>query len=194
VVRADTSDPTAIEDLFTRVEERFGAIDVLFVNAGVARFAPIDQVDAGHLDDQFAVNFRGAYFTIQRALPLVRDGGSIILNTSVVNRKGLPNTSIYAATKAALRSLARTLSAELMPRQIRVNAVSPGPIETSIYGKLGLAKADLDAFAAAVKDQVPLGRFGAPEEVARAALFLASSDSSYVVGAEIATDGGMSQL
>lgn len=194
VLRSDSAVLTDIHELVREVEGRFGGIDVLFVNAGIAKFAPIGAVDGAFLDQIFDVNFRGAYFTVQQVLPLIRDGGSIVLNTSVANQKGMPNTTVYAASKAALRSLARTLSAELAPRGIRVNAVSPGPIETPIYAKLGLPAEAVKEFADSVIAQVPAGRFGTADEIASAVAFLASADSSYVVGSEIAVDGGLSQL
>jgi NAD(P)-dependent dehydrogenase (short-subunit alcohol dehydrogenase family) len=194
VIRSNTADLGDIDRLAGDVREHLGALDILFVNAGVARFAPIESTDAELVDLTFGVNFRGAYFTIQKLLPLLRDGGSIVLNTSVVNQKGFPNTSAYAASKAALRSLARSLSAELAPRGIRVNAVSPGPIETPIYSKLGLPADELAAFAAEVTAKVPQGRFGTADEIASAVLFLASDDSSYIAGSEIAVDGGLAQV
>ena len=194
VLRSNTADIGDIDTLATAVKDRFGALDVLFVNAGVARFAPIEATDVELLDTTFAINFRGAYFTIQKLLPLLRDGSSIVLNTSVANEKGFPNTSVYAATKAALRSLARTLTVELAPRKIRVNAVSPGPIETPIFSKMGLPPDQLDAFAADVIPKIPQARFGAPDEIASAVLFLATGESSFISGSEIAVDGGLSQV
>jgi NAD(P)-dependent dehydrogenase (short-subunit alcohol dehydrogenase family) len=167
---------------------------VLFVNAGVGKFLPIESVDEDFFDNIMDINFKGAYFTIQKALPLLNDNASIILNTSINAHIGMPNTSVYAASKAALITLARTLSAELVGRGIRVNAVSPGPVTTPIFDKLGLAPQDLQQLAQNVQDQVPMKRFGLPEEIAKTVLFLASSDSSFLLGTEIIADGGMSQL
>jgi NAD(P)-dependent dehydrogenase (short-subunit alcohol dehydrogenase family) len=145
-------------------------------------------------DENFDINIKGAYFTVQKALPLLNDGASIILNTSVVNQKGTVGASAYAATKAALRSLARTAAAELASRGIRVNTVAPGPIVTPIFGRTGLSKDAIDEFAKEVIAQVPMKRFGQPEEVAAAVAFLASKDASYITGVEINVDGGLGQI
>jgi NAD(P)-dependent dehydrogenase (short-subunit alcohol dehydrogenase family) len=193
-VKADTSNLKDIDALFGAVQKEFGKIDVLFVNAGVGKFLPIESVDEDFFDNIMDINFKGAYFTIQKALPLLNDNASIILNTSINAHIGMPNTSVYAASKAALITLARTLSAELVGRGIRVNAVSPGPVTTPIFGKLGLSPQDLQQLAQNVQDQVPMKRFGLPEEIAKTVLFLASSDSSFLLGTEIVADGGMSQL
>jgi NAD(P)-dependent dehydrogenase (short-subunit alcohol dehydrogenase family) len=193
-VRSDTSSLTEIDKLFAAVKEKFGKIDVLFVNAGIGKFAPVEAVTEDFLDSIMDVNFKGAYFTIQKALPLLNDNASIILNTSINAHIGMPNSSVYAASKAALITLARTLSAELLGRGIRVNALSPGPITTPIFNRLGLSPDALEETARNIREQVPLKRFGRPEEIAKAALFLASSDSSFLLGTEIVADGGMSQL
>jgi NAD(P)-dependent dehydrogenase (short-subunit alcohol dehydrogenase family) len=142
----------------------------------------------------FDINIKGAYFTIQKALPFLSDGASIILNTSVVASKGMAGTSAYAATKAALRSLARTAAAELVGRGIRVNAVAPGPIVTPILGRTGMPQAAIDEFTASITAQVPMKRFGQPEEVAGAVAFLASQDASYITGVELNVDGGLGQI
>lgn len=183
-----------LERLYDTVEKRLGRIDVLFVNAGVAQMRPIAHVDEAHFDQIFGVNVRGAYFTIQKALPLFNDNGAIILNTSIANRTGNATFSVYSATKAALRSLARTLSAELVDRGIRVNAVSPGPIETPIFSRLDIPEESLNDLAAAFRERVPMKRFGSAREIANAVLFLATADSSFVLGHELVVDGGMSQL
>ena len=193
-VRADASSLAEIDELFAAVKEKFGKVDVLFVNAGVGKFAPVEAVTEELFDGIMDVNFKGAYFTIQKALPLLNDNASIILNTSVNAHIGMPNSSVYAASKAALITLARTLSAELVGRGIRVNAVSPGPINTPIFGRLGLQPEELRETTKHIQEQVPMKRFGRPEEIAKTVLFLASSDSSFLLGTEIIADGGMSQL
>jgi len=193
-VRGDVAIPEDLDRLFTRVKEQFGRIDILFVNAGIAPFVPFDAVTEEHFDSLFNINVRGLFFTVQKALPLLPDGASVILNASVVAQIGLPNTSVYSATKAAVRSLGRTLAAELSPRGIRVNVVSPGLIETPLLGKLGMSQDELDAFGAQVVQQTPLGRPGKPEEIAAAVAFLASDDASYFTGADLVSDGGMIQV
>jgi NAD(P)-dependent dehydrogenase (short-subunit alcohol dehydrogenase family) len=193
-VRSEASNLTDIDKLFTAVKETFGHIDVLFINAGVGKFAPIEAVTEESFDLIMDVNFKGAYFTIQKALPHLNDNASIILNASINAHIGMPNSSVYAASKAALITLARTLSAELVGRGIRVNAISPGPIATPILNRLGLAPETLEATEKSLKEQIPMKRFGRPEEIAKTALFLASSDSSFLLGTEIVADGGMSQL
>jgi NAD(P)-dependent dehydrogenase (short-subunit alcohol dehydrogenase family) len=193
-VRSDTSSLTQIDKLFAAVKEKFGRIDVLFVNAGVGKFAPVEAVTEELCDSIMDINFKGAYFTIQKALPLLSDNASIILNTSINAHIGMPNSSVYAASKAALITLARTLSAELVGRGIRVNAISPGPITTPIFNRLGLPPEALEETEKSIREQVPMKRFGRPEEIAKTALFLASSDSSFLLGTEIVADGGMSQL
>jgi NAD(P)-dependent dehydrogenase (short-subunit alcohol dehydrogenase family) len=193
-VCSDVSKLSDLDKLFDVVTKRLGQIDVLFANAGVAKFAPASDVSEPVYDEIFDINVKGVFFTIQKAIPFLNDNASIILNTSVVNQAGLPNTSVYAASKAAVRSFARGIAAELAGRGIRVNVVSPGPISTPIYGKLGLPKEAVDAFAANILSQVPLRRFGQPEEVAHSALFLASSASSYITGVELNVDGGLGQV
>jgi NAD(P)-dependent dehydrogenase (short-subunit alcohol dehydrogenase family) len=193
-VQADVTDLGSLDALFQKVKSQFGTIDVLFVNAGVAKFAPMSEVTVSHYDELLNTNVRGSYFTIQKALPLLNDGASIILTTTAVNVLGLPGSSIYAATKAALRSLARTLSAELIERKIRVNTVAPGPIETPIFGRLGMTPEAVEGLAKVILGRVPANRLGRPDEVADAVLFLASPGSSYIIGAELNVDGGMSQL
>jgi NAD(P)-dependent dehydrogenase (short-subunit alcohol dehydrogenase family) len=183
-----------LDGLYAATREQFGRIDILFVNAGIAKMGPIDVVSEADFDQVMDVNLKGAYFTIQKALPLFQQGGAIILNTSINASIGMPTTSVYAASKAALSSLVRTLSADLLERGIRVNSVSPGPVATPIYARLGLSEAEMQGFAQSVQQQVPLKRFGSPEEVAQVVLMLASSDSSYILGTEIVVDGGMSQL
>jgi NAD(P)-dependent dehydrogenase (short-subunit alcohol dehydrogenase family) len=169
-------------------------LDAAFMNAGGARFAAFTEVDEALWDQTFAVNVKGVYFQLQALVPLLSPGTAIVLNGSVNAHIGMPNSSVYAASKAALISLARTLSAELLPRGVRVNVVSPGPVTTPIYGKLGLDAATLEATAAHIQAQVPLGRFGRSEEIAATVLHLAAPESAFIVGAEIIADGGMIQL
>jgi NAD(P)-dependent dehydrogenase (short-subunit alcohol dehydrogenase family) len=166
-------------------------LDVLFVNAGIAELRPLEQWTPEAFNRSFATNLEGPFFLMQALLPVFAKQASIVLNTSVNAHIGMPNSSVYAATKAALLCLARTLSGELISRGIRVNAVSPGPISTPLYGKLGLAEADLKVVAASIQSQVPAGRFGKVEEIASAVVFLASDESAYMVGAEMLIDGGM---
>lgn len=193
-IQADVAKLTDVDKLYAQVAAKLGKIDVLFVNAGVAKFAPLAETSESIYDEQFDINIKGAYFTIQKALPLLNDGASIIVNTSVVDSKGTAGASAYSATKAALRSLARTAAAELVGRGIRVNAVAPGPIATPIFGKTGLPQEAVDEFAKAAVAQVPMKRFGQPEEVAATVAFLASQDASYITGVEINVDGGMGQI
>ena len=193
-VQSDVANLTDLDNLYAEVARKLGKIDVLFVNAGVAKFAPLAETSESIYDEQFDINTKGAYFTIQKALPFLNDGASIILNTSVADSKGNEAASAYSATKAALRSLARTAAAELVGRGIRVNAVAPGPIVTPIFGKTGLPKEAVDEFAKSFLAKVPMKRFGQPEEVAAAVAFLASQDASYITGVEINVDGGIGQI
>lgn len=193
-VQGDVAKLGDLDRLYAEVKDRFGRIDVLFANAGVALTAPLDAVTEENFDLLFGVNVKGLLFTAQKALPLLVDGGAIVLNSSVANTKGMAGFGVYSATKAAVRSFARTWTAELKDRNIRVNVVSPGPIETPIFGKMGLHERQIEEFGAHVTNQVPLGRFGQVEEIAKAVLFLASSDSSYVAGVDLYVDGGMTAV
>lgn len=195
VVASEASDTDATKSLIDGVKAKHGRLDVLFVNAGIGRFAPITAVDEDFFDAQFAVNVRGAYFVMKHAAAVMPDGGSIILTASVAGAKGGNGAmSVYSATKAALRSFGRTFAAELAPRRIRVNTISPGPIETPIIGKTGMSDEQIAGFMDGMKAQIPLKRIGQPEEVAAAALFFASDESSYTTGAELFVDGGMVDL
>ncbi len=193
-LRADVSKLPDIDALFAVVKEKFGKLDILFVNAGIAKFAPMEKSNEALFDEHFNVNVKGLYFTVQKSIPHLADGGSIILNTSIVSTKGEANTSIYAATKAAARSIARTAARELLPRGIRVNAVAPGYITTPIFSKAGFSAPQVAIFKAGVADRVPMKRLGTAEEVAASVAFLASSDASYITGVELNVDGGMGQL
>lgn len=189
-IRSDASRLEDIDALAADIKDKAGRIDLLYINAGIAKFLPFESITPEIFDEMFNINFRGAYFTIQKLLPLMGEGSSIVLTTSIAADLGMATSSAYGATKAALSSLARTLSNELAPRGIRVNEVSPGPIETPIYGKLGMPQDQVEGFKGMMSDLVPVKRFGSAEEVAKAALFLASSDSSYLLGSKIRIDGG----
>ena len=193
-IHGDVAKLEDLDRLFDRIGEKFGRIDVLFANAGVAPLGSFESVTAEQFDTLFDINVRGLFFTVQKALPLLSDSASVILNASVVAQSGLANTSVYSATKAAVRSLGRTLAAELSPRGIRVNVVSPGLIETPFWGKVGLSQGDVEAFGAEVIQQTPLGRAGKPEEIAATAAFLASDEASYFTGADLVADGGLVQV
>ena len=191
VLPSDAASLDDVQALARTLKTRAGRIDVLFVNAGIARFLPIENVTPQLFDEQFDINVRGAYFTVQQILPLMSSGGSIVLTTSVAADLGMATTSVYSATKAALSSLARTLANELAPRGIRVNEVSPGPIATPIFGKMGVTAEQADGMKDMMQSLVPLKRLGTAEEVAQAALFLASADSSFLLGAKVRIDGGL---
>ena len=193
-VQGDVAKMADLDRLHATVKEQRGRIDVLFANAGGGEFAALGAITEAHFDHLFNTNVKGLLFTVQKALPLFQDGGSIILNASVAGSKAMEAFSVYGATKAAVRSFARSWTAELKSRRIRVNAVSPGPIDTPVVGKLGLSDAQAADFIAGVVTAVPMGRMGRADEIAKAVLFLASDDSSYVTGTELFVDGGMTQI
>src|SRR3981081_2146297 len=193
-VQGDVANLADIDKLYAEVAQKLGKIDVLFVNAGVAKFAPFAETSESTYDEQFDINVKGAYFTIQKALPFLNDGASIILNTSVAGQKGNAGASAYSATKAALRSLARTTAAELAGRGIRGEQGATGPNRPPGLGRTGLPQEALDEFAKGITAQIPMKRFGQPEEVAGAVAFLASQDASYITGVEINVDGGLGQV
>ena len=193
-VQGDVSSAADLDRLFATVKEKLGRIDVLVANAGVAPGAPMEQVDEALFDKLFDINVKGLFFTVQKALPLLGEGASVVLTGSSVSYRGMPGMSVYGATKAAVRYLARAFSTELLSRGIRVNVLSPGPIETPIFDRMGLPEEAKAEMARQIESQVPIGRFGKPEEMAAAALFLASDESSYVVGADLLADGGFATL
>ncbi len=193
-VRGDITVPEDLDRLFSEVDSTFGQIDILVANAAIYSSASLEQTTPEFFDAMNDVNFRGTFFTIQRSLPHLADGASVILVTSTVNTAGIPGLSVYAATKAAVRSLARSFAAELQPRGIRVNAISPGMTDTPIFERLGMSRPEVEAMQESMSEQIPMGRFGRPDEIAAAALFLASDASSYVTGVELPVSGGLGQL
>lgn len=193
-VVADVASLTDLARMKKEVEEKLGTLDIVFANAGVAMGTPLANTDEATYYTIMDVNVKGVFFTIQAVLPLLREGSSIILNTSWLNQVGTPGRAILSASKAAVRSFARTMSAELLERRIRVNAVSPGSIETPIHRGKNQTEEEFRAYAEGVGAQVPVGRMGTPDEIAAAVLFLASDASSYMLGAEIVVDGGRAEL
>jgi NAD(P)-dependent dehydrogenase (short-subunit alcohol dehydrogenase family) len=194
-VRGDVSVLSDLDRLYDTIRETHGRLDVLFANAGGGAFVPLGDVTEEHFDKYFGINVKGTLFTVQKALPLVAAGGSIVLNGSMVSVKGVPGFTVYAATKAALRSFARTWAAELQGRNIRVNVVSPGTVVTPAYkSELGMTDEQITEFVARAAAATPLGRAGTPDEIAKAVVFLASDDSSFVTGAELFVDGGAAQV
>lgn len=193
-IRSDVANITDLEHLFAQVKAEFGRVDILFANAGIAPLGPFESVTQQQFDTLFKINVQGLFFTVQKALPLLNEGSSVILNASIVGQAGMPNTSVYSATKAAVRSLGRTLAAELAPRGIRVNVVSPGLTDTPFWGKVGLSQEDVEAFSAETIQKIPLGRAGRPEEIAATVAFLASDEASFFAGADLVVDGGQIQV
>ena len=193
-VAGDVSRLEDLDQLYAVVKEKHGHIDILFANAGGGTVAPLATATESHFDKTFDVNVKGLFFTVQKALPLFKDGGSIILNSSVSNVLGVPAFTAYAASKAAVRSFARGWTMELKDRKIRVNSMSPGPIETPALENAGLTAEQAEQAAAQFASQVPLGRRGKPEEIASAVVFLASDESSFITGVDLAVDGGMAQV
>lgn len=187
---ADVSSLSAIDSLVDQVKTGYGHVDILFVNAGVFQPVPVGQISEEIFDNQMGINFKGAVFTVEKFLPILNEGASIINLSSINAYTGMPNTSVYAASKAALNSFTRTAATELAPRKIRVNAVNPGPVTTPIFGKSGLPEEQLSGFAQAIQNRVPMKRFGQPEEIANLVSFLASDEASFITGAEYNIDGG----
>jgi NAD(P)-dependent dehydrogenase (short-subunit alcohol dehydrogenase family) len=191
VIASEAADVAATKRLVETVKATHGRIDVLFVNAGISRFKPISMIDEAFFDAQFGINFRGAYFVMRHATEIMPDGGSIILTSSVSGALGVAGHTVYGAAKAAVRSFGRSFARELAPRNIRVNTISPGPIETPIHAKAGMQPGEMASIA---QQRVPLARMGQVEEVASVALFLASEDASYMTGGELFVDGGLVEL
>ena len=193
-VQGDVSNLGDLDRLFAQIEQEKGRLDIVFANAGVAAYAPFGKITEEHYDSIFDINVKGLLFTVQKALPLMPDGASIILNASIVASKGLPANSVYSATKAAVRSFARTWTTDLKDRRIRVNAVSPGPIDTPGLNDLAASTGAGEQRLKMLSNSVPLGRLGRPDEIAKAVVFLASDDGSYITGTELFVDGGIAQV
>ena len=194
-IRGDISTLAELDRLFALIKEQKGQLDILFANAGLGEFAPLGQITEAHFDKTFGINVKGTLFTVQKALPLMPDGAAIVVNGSMVSIKGLPAFGVYAASKAALRSFARTWAVDLKDRKIRVNVISPGTVVTPAYkSELGLSDEQIKEFTAQAAAVTPLGRAGTPDEIAKAVVFLASDDSSYITGIELFVDGGAAQI
>ena len=195
-IQGDVSNLEDLDRLYNTVKDQKGHLDILFANAGIAQFAPLGDISEEHYDNIFRINVKGVLFTVQKALPLFHDsgGGSIILNASIGSSKGVQESSVYSATKAAVRSFARTWTVDLRHRKIRVNAISPGPIDTPIFSNLLQNEEQSEQFKKNIVNTVPMGRMGSPDEVAKAVSFLASDDSSYITGIELFVDGGLAQI
>ena len=194
LVQADAASLEDSQQLVAKTVETFGAIDILFLNAGIFAAQPLGTISEEIFDNVYNTNVKGPLFMANAAVASMNDGGTILLNTSVSNVKGMPGVSVYGSSKAALRSIVRTWAAELAHRNIRVNAISPGPIETPIWNKTNLTSEEIEGFATGISNTVPLGRFGKGPEVAKTALFLVSDDASYITGSEVPVDGGYSQV
>ena len=194
-VQSDVSKMADLDKLYATVKKQKGKLDIVFANAGTGSFAPLGQISEEHFDKQFGVNVKGLLFTVQKALPLLQEGASIVLNASIVSATGSPAFSVYSATKAAVRSFARTWSVDLKQRKVRVNAISPGIIPTPGYNtSLGMTQEEVDRYVQSSLGDIPLGRAGTADEIAKAVLFLASDESSYVTGIELFVDGGLAQI
>lgn len=192
-IKSDASKISDIENAMAAIRERFGRIDVLFVNAGAGRFIPIEQVTEAIFDEIFNVNVKGVLFTVQKALPLMPSGSAIVINASINGHKAMPNTTVYGASKAAVLNLTKNLSIELVERGIRVNSISPGPIESALLAR-ELSAEDLKQTKDWIISQIPMKRFGQPEDIAAAVLYLSSPESGFVIGADLIIDGGMKTL
>ncbi len=188
---ADQGDLTSIDALVEEVKATYGKVDIIFLNAGVASFAPLEFATEEHYDSIMDVNVKGVFFTLQKFLPILNDGASIIFNTSINAHVGMPNSSVYAGSKATILAFNRVFATELAPRKIRVNAVSPGPVETPLYGKLGLGHEEVAGFGEILGKKILLNRFAQANEIGKAVVFLASSDASFITGTELVIDGGL---
>ena len=193
-IQSDVSNLADIDRIHTTVKDQKGRLDILFANAGIAQFAPLEEISEEHFDKIFGINVKGLLFTVQKLLPIFQEGGSIILNASIGSSKGVEKTSVYSATKAAVRSFARTWTVDLRHRKIRVNAISPGPIDTPIFSNLMQNEEQSEQFKKNIVNTVPMGRMGTPDEIAKVVSFLASDDSSYITGIELFVDGGLAQI
>jgi NAD(P)-dependent dehydrogenase (short-subunit alcohol dehydrogenase family) len=194
VIKADMARVAEIQTAMDQIGKKFGRIDALFVNAGIGKFVPFEEVTEQFFDETMATNLKGLFFTVQKAAPLLSKGAAVVLNASVNAHLGMPGSSVYGASKAAVVNLAKTLSADLLGRGVRVNVVSPGPITTPILDRMGLPEKETREIKENITARVPLKRFGRPEEIASAVLYLSSPESAYVVGTELVVDGGMIQL
>lgn len=190
-IAADQADLKSIDKLVEEVKNTYGKIDIIFLNAGIASFAPLEFASEEHYDSIMDVNVKGVFFTLQKLLPILNDGASIVFNTSINAHVGMPNSSVYAGSKAAILAFNRVFATELAPRKIRVNAISPGPVETPLYGKLGLGHEEVAGFGEILGKKILLNRFGQASEIGKAVVFLASSDSSFITGTELVVDGGL---
>ena len=193
-IQCDSASLADLDRLYFTVEEKLGRIDVLIANAAVYILSPLADFTEEMFDKQSNVNFKGTFFTVQKALPYLNDGAAIVLISSVVNEKGIPNHASYAATKAAIRSMGRSFSAELLPRGIRVNVITPGPVDTNVFATVTSTQEEADAFKASMAEFTPIKRVGKPEEIAAAALYLSSPESAFMIGAELLIDGGLRTL
>lgn len=193
-VQGDVSNLEDLDRVFSKIKQEKAKLDIVFANAGIARYAPLGKITEEFYDSIFEINVKGVLFTVQKALPLLPDGASIILNASIVGSKGFPANSVYSATKAAVRSFARTWTADLKDRRIRVNAISPGMTETPGLSDLLASSETGEQRKKMISSAVPLGRLGTADEIAKAVVFLASDDSSYVTGIELFVDGGIAQV
>ena len=193
-IQGDVSNLADLDRLFDVLKVQKGHLDILFANAGIAQFAPLGEISEEHFDKIFRINVKGLLFTVQKALPILEDGGSIILNASIGTSKGVGGSSVYSATKAAVRSFARTWTVDLRDRKIRVNAISPGPIDTPICSSITQNEEQSELFKKNIVNAVPMKRMGSPDEVAKVVSFLASDESSYVTGIELFVDGGLAQI
>ena len=193
-IQSDVGKVAEIETAMKKIKERFGRIDAMFVNAGVAKLIPFDEVTEEFFDETVDVNMKGVFFTVQKALPLMSKGSAIVLNASINAHLGMPGTTVYGATKAAVINMAKTVSRDLLEKGIRVNAISPGPITSALLGRDGMSQEKVQEIKDWIQSQVPLKRFGTPEEIAAGVLYLTAPESAFVLGAELIIDGGMATL